>query len=153
MTVEERFMSKVLVDEKTNCWNWNGTLRDGYGRFKANKKIMNASRFSFEYYNEKILDGNVIMHICDNPKCVNPEHLKQGTHKDNAADKVSKNRHVYGEKAWQHKLTEKQVIEIKQKLKNPYIGINNDLANFYSVNHRTISDIKLGKRWSHISTT
>lgn len=153
MTLEDRFMSKILVDEKTNCWNWNASMRDGYGRFKADKKMMNASRFSFEYFNEKILNGNVIMHLCDNPKCVNPKHLKQGSHKENAQDKVLKNRHIFGEKAWQHKLTEKEIIEIKEKLKNPYCGINNDLAHFYKVNHRTISSIRRGITWAHISIT
>jgi hypothetical protein len=150
MTVEERFMSKVIINKITNCWIWNSTLRDGYGRFKVDKKMLTASRFSFEYFKEKILDANVIMHLCDNPSCVNPEHLMQGTHKENSVDKVNKKRHVYGEKAWQHILSDQEVLEIKKAQLNYYYGQNNDLAHFYKVNHRTISNIKNGTTWSHI---
>jgi CMP-N-acetylneuraminic acid synthetase len=150
MTIEERFLSKIIIDEKTKCWNWNSTLRDGYGRFKAEKKVLTASRFSYEFYKEPILEGNVIMHICDNTLCVNPDHLLQGTHKDNAQDKVNKKRHTFGEKAWQHLLSENEVIEIKKALQNYYYGQVNDLAHFYKVNHRTISSIKRGTTWSHI---
>lgn len=150
MNIEERFMSKVEINRSNNCWIWNGTLRDGYGRFKAEKKMMTASRFSFEYFKGEIKEGNVIMHTCDNRSCVNPDHLIQGTHKENANDKVIKKRHIYGEKAWQHKLSEQEVIEIKKALQYPYIGINNDLAKFYQVNHRTISSIKNGITWSHV---
>jgi hypothetical protein len=118
--------------------------------FKVDKKMLTASRFSFEYFKEKILDANVIMHLCDNPSCVNPEHLMQGTHKENSVDKVNKKRHVYGEKAWQHILSDQEVLEIKKAQLNYYYGQNNDLAHFYKVNHRTISNIKNGTTWSHI---
>jgi hypothetical protein len=91
-----------------------------------------------------------VLHKCDTPSCVRPEHLFLGSNQDNVDDKLSKNRHPRGEHTVKAILTDEDVKEIKQKLKFPYIGINNDLAEEYGVNHRTISGIKCGKTWTHI---
>lgn len=75
------------------CWPWLGTVDErGYGRVHYKASKIKAHRVSFEMVNGHIQDGNIICHKCDNPNCVNPNHLFEGTSKDNAQDMVSKGR-------------------------------------------------------------
>ena len=142
----ERFNQKYIVDEETGCWNWIASLNNrGYGNFHINNKTIFAYRFSYEYFVGQIDPKLIICHNCSNRKCVNPNHLRQDTHKSNMIDMVNivNQRH--------QKLSVHEVIEIKKELQNYYIGQVNDLAHFYKVNHRTISGIKTGKSWTHIN--
>jgi hypothetical protein len=148
---EVRFLRKVIKTD--NCWLWVGAKHSykGYGSFSNGKKIVKTHRFAYEHFIGPIPENMCVLHKCDTPSCVRPEHLFLGSNQDNVDDKLSKNRHPKGEHTVLAKLTDKDVKEIKQKLKFPYIGINNDLAQEYGVNHRTISGIKTGKSWAHIS--
>lgn len=97
---EDRFWSKVT---KTNeCWLWDEGSRDkdGYGSFRKSKSpgqrrgpVVRAHRFSWELHNGPIPKGLWILHKCDNPPCVNPEHLYAGTRQDNANDIRDRKRH------------------------------------------------------------
>jgi hypothetical protein len=87
----QRFFDKVDKSEG-GCWVWKGSIRAGYGVFWDGKKNVSAHRWSYEYHKRKISNGKVICHRCDNPLCVNPEHLFQGTHKRNMEDASSKGR-------------------------------------------------------------
>ena len=80
--------------EKTDyCWIWTGSKnKDGYGAFKISNKSAAAHRLSYEMFNGKINESMCIMHVCDNPSCVNPFHLQEGTHMKNMQDMVLKNR-------------------------------------------------------------
>ena len=151
----KRFSSKYIVDEETECWIWIASKNDrGYGKFSITRsKWIFAHRFSYQHYLGPINDDLCVLHKCDTPSCVRPDHLFLGTHKDNSDDKVSKNRQYRpkGILAGTHKLTEQEVYEIKQKLLDPYKGINVVLAKFYKVDPRTISNIKCGINWTHIS--
>lgn len=91
----ERFISKV--DKTDNCWEWKGsTYRFGYGHFRRkinNKWVMyKAHRYSYEFYKGPIPMGAFVCHHCDNPKCVNPDHLFSGTALDNTLDMIKKQR-------------------------------------------------------------
>ena len=81
-----------------DCWEWLGFKnRSGYGQLKINKKVMLAHRFSYAHYknNEQPVPSNLcVCHHCDNPRCVNPNHLFLGTQKDNMRDMVRKKRWV-----------------------------------------------------------
>jgi len=150
--IQERFWSKVLQSEdEGGCWEWTARLnnRGGYGTFKLNGKMILAHRFAYEDINNKKIDeGMCVLHSCDNPKCVNPEHLRQGTYQENINDKVSRNRqaHNQGEKSGTSKLTELQVVEIREKshLKQ------HQLALEYKVTPQTINMIINRKIWKHI---
>lgn len=93
---EERFWSKV---EKTgDCWNWLAHRSgDGYGIFNWDKKTYRAHRVSFFFTNG--FWPSICRHMCDNPSCVRPEHLEDGTYHDNAMDRSKRGRH------WQQKKT------------------------------------------------
>lgn len=92
MSVEERFWAKV---EKTDsCWLWRGTIgRGGYGHFAVGSRPVKAHRFAYELVKGEIPDGLSLLHVCDNPPCVNPDHLTPGTNSDNQRDSVEKRRH------------------------------------------------------------
>src|SRR5437660_9953734 len=76
------------------CWNWKGTTRNGYGQLGFHG-MKAAHRLSYELFVGPIPHGLVIMHLCDNRSCVNPEHLIAATQKENVHDQIKKGRFVY----------------------------------------------------------
>ena len=112
-------MEKVVKDDVTGCWNFMGHLQNGYGTIKVGGKFGSphqVHREMYKIYKSDIPKGLFVCHKCDNPKCCNPEHLFLGTHKDNMKDMVEKGRrnNPYGEKAYYHKLTNKEVEDIRK---------------------------------------
>lgn len=98
----DRFWRKVNKTE--TCWLWTGYIeKRGYGRFGYNYKTIEAHRMSWIIANGEIPEGMIICHECDNPSCVNPDHLFLGTHKDNTWDMVDKGRHGGSMRGKKHK--------------------------------------------------
>ncbi len=94
-SVKDRFWKKVEIKSKDECWEWSGTLTEkGYGRFSFNLRNRCAHRFSWILQNGDIGKDKMILHKCDNPKCVNPHHLFEGTARDNMMDCINKGRHA-----------------------------------------------------------
>lgn len=85
---------KYVIDKETGCWNFKGCkTKTGYGRLRVNGVHWMAHRYSLScHLGRPIADGMVVMHLCDNPSCVNPEHLKEGTQKENIEDCIQKGR-------------------------------------------------------------
>jgi hypothetical protein len=87
-----RFFTKVKI-APTGCWEWQGAMAPhNYGQFGFQGKVVRSSRWSYEYFKGKIPDGMFACHKCDNPPCVNPDHLFIGTMKDNMRDASRKKR-------------------------------------------------------------
>lgn len=86
----QRFLEKVKV-VKNGCHEWQALLhRDGYGKFSLDSKTVSAHRAAYRLLKGAIPTGKMVLHTCDNRKCVNPEHLYIGTAKDNVRDKVER---------------------------------------------------------------
>ena len=145
-TPSDTFMLRVNKIA-SGCWEWSGTRNNyGYGIIlEKGEKPIRAHRFSYELFVGKIPDGMVIMHTCDNPPCVNPEHLKLGTKLDNNRDAHKKGRRPNGEKSHFAKLTESQVISILNDTRKQF-----EIAKDYNVGQDHISRIKSGKQWKHL---
>lgn len=89
--IADRFWSKV--DKSGECWVWTAHRRHhGYGAFFLNGKAQSAHRVAWELTYGPIPSGRSVLHACDNPPCVRPEHLSLGTHTDNMRDASSKGR-------------------------------------------------------------
>ncbi len=150
-TLEERFWKKVVKGcEPSDCWGWSGsTSPAGYGAIwpgPGSNGPTQAHRVSYEIHKGNIPAGLLIMHICDNPPCCNPDHLEIGTDKTNAEDKAKKLRHNFGEQRYNAKLTEKDVIEIRAS-----VGVTqSQLAKNYKVTGSVISNIINRKTWKHV---
>jgi len=149
---EERFWNNV--DKSGDCWLWTATKdKDNYGKFRysSNKKKLDirAHRYSYELHNGPIKDNLFVCHTCDNPTCVNPDHLFLGTVIDNAHDCVNKGRIICGEKSYLSKLTDAQAIEIKEKYANGYTL--NKLSQEYGVRVNAIRELVNEITWKHLN--
>lgn len=152
---EDRFWQKVRVGGPEECWEWlAGCGKFGYGRINVRRKTMQAHRFSWEMaYGVPPPDDLILMHTCDNPKCVNPKHLVPGTRTDNATDRDTKGRskHPAGQDSGSAKLTNAQVLEIRDRLSAGERGAS--LAREFSVDHSQIYRIKSGHIWASVTGT
>jgi len=113
-TFFERWCEKVDMKGPDDCWEWLGYKNErGYGWLKDNKKNIRAHRFSYAQYknNGQPIPNNLcVCHHCDNPGCVNPNHLFLGTQADNMRDRDRKGR---GFKPNNKKHTDDEVIKIR----------------------------------------
>lgn len=146
--IHERLLSKTI---KTGyCWLWTGCVtKFGHGQIQTRKngikKLEATHRVSFELAYGEIPDGLFVLHKCDIPNCINPEHLFLGTKADNSKDMVSKKRQKSGVALPQAKLNDHLVNEIrKSNLNQPA------LSKKYGVSQPCISNIIHGKRWKHL---
>ena len=114
-SLEERFWSRADKKSSDECWEWLGSkLRGGYGNLNQEGHTLQAHRYSYVLHIGDIPKGMLVCHSCDNPGCVNPEHLFLGTHLTNAMDKVSKDRQIKGEGIYNHKIVEADAIRIRE---------------------------------------
>jgi hypothetical protein len=146
-TLRERFEEKFVRSD--GCWYWIASKRSGYGQINVNKRPIKAQRIAWTLYVGPIPPGLHVLHECDNPACVNPNHLFLGTHADNMADKVMKGRHHNGrspgERNGRAKLSEAQVLSIRASSSSTYA-----LGRQYGLNPATIGKIKSKLLWRNV---
>jgi hypothetical protein len=155
-TLAERFWSKVDRRGPDDCWEWLGSRDKGYGKIGSGGRRgrpLQASRVSWEIHFGPIPDGLWVLHRCDNPPCVNPEHLFLGTRTDNIRDMHRKKRWapnpVRGEDNCLAKLSGNQVREIRDSYQGRY-GEKAALARRFGVSKNAIGNIIARKTWAHL---
>ena len=147
-TLLERFEEKDIPEPNTGCWLWMGALRTDCGLIWVDGKIVTASRASWSLFKGPIEDGLFVLHRCDNPPCVNPEHLFLGTKSDNSRDAFDKGRLTQiglGEHSMAAKLNNESVLFVKASQES-----NSNLARRLGVDRGTIRAIRVGKSWKHL---
>lgn len=141
-----------------SCWIYTGKskVRD-YGLVWYYGKVILAHRVSWMVHRGDIPKGLCVCHKCDNPPCVNPEHLFLGTYSDNAKDSYLKGRNGFtthpeglkrGKDNHQSKLTASKVKEIRRLSSDGYPQYL--IGNIFGVSQSNISCIVLRKRWNHV---
>lgn len=146
MSFEQRFWSKV--DKSGDCWLWKGSrFWSGYGAFELNGKVQRAHRVAWELTFGSIPDELQVLHYCDNPPCVNPEHLWLGTKADNSADMAKKDRVAYGEAQGSSKLKATEVVRIR-KLAGSMA--QRPLARLFGVNQSQVCRIIQREQWARL---
>jgi len=152
-------MPEIFVDNNRNrkqlqyevnengCWICTSHCKDkdGYYQLRYNNKNNLAHRFVYEKYKNKIPKDMCVCHKCDNPACVNPEHLFLDTSIGNTRDRNYKKRQARGEKISNSVLTEKEVVEIKKSSSSL-----TELSKRYKIAISAIASIKNGITWKHI---
>jgi hypothetical protein len=148
----ERFMAKVEPEPNTGCHLWTAYLnRGGYGQLKVGKRMVKAHRFAYEAFVGPIPDGLCVLHHCDTPACVNPEHLFLGTQQDNIRDMGAKGRNgaVPGERNGNATLTAEDVRSIRARWaageRQAAIGRE------FGVNRQAIWKIVHRAKWRHVT--
>jgi hypothetical protein len=144
--LELRFLNCVLFGRYPDgCWLWVGSSdRDGYGNFGSGK-TRRAHRIAYELFVGPNPEGLHVCHTCDEPACVNPDHLFLGTNTQNTADKVAKGRQAKGRGAGRpRKLTNAKVAEIRRRFAAGGIT-GRALAQEYGVGVATVCRILLRK--------
>jgi len=154
--VRKTFTAVELLEQTTmtvsGCMEWNlARNSDGYGKKWDGEKVRSVHRIICEIYKgprEKMQ----VMHSCDNPPCINPDHLRWGTQKDNVEDMISKNRQrwvpSHGEKHGRAKLSEDDVRNIRKARREGMLL--REISEKHGTSIRNISRIISGKLWKGI---
>lgn len=162
LSIADRFWSYVQKTE--SCWLWHLAQRHGYGQFAlAPGKPVRAHRYAFEVTYGPIPEGMHVLHRCDTPLCVRPDHLFLGTAQDNMTDKVAKGRQAKGDRhgmrvhpetraRGEHqgnsKLTNEQAREIRRRRLSG--ESRKAIAMEFGVSPKLVYQIALGEIWTHV---
>jgi hypothetical protein len=140
----DKFTESYSVNVISGCWEWTKKLHKyGYGLLAPNgSKWVTAHRVSWILFRGQITLGMFICHKCDNPRCVNPEHLFEGTHQDNMDDAANKGRMSHGVNRWNASFDEIQIQEIK--LLRERGETHQAIADRLGASRRTVSHVLHG---------
>lgn len=150
-----RFFEKINTGE--GCWEWQASLRNGYGAFKLNGRSHGAHRVSWQIHRGAIPEGFFVCHACDNPRCVNPAHLFVGTRSDNMKDAWLKGRLKLptggnpfrrGHRPFNATISNVLALEIKMAISNGETPLA--IATRLNVKSQTVKDIKRGKTFINV---
>lgn len=157
-TLEERFWSKVIISLKDECWNWQAGCRTGkgYGTMNIDGKHIDSHRLSWMMANNNynLTSTDYICHKCDNPSCVNPDHLFLGSAQLNAQDAYDKGRmkpplSKKGHKSSSAVLSNQEVLIIRKGLSNG--GSVGEIAKLFNISRYKVSDIRRGKSYMNVT--
>ncbi len=145
----DRLMVSADVRESGDCWPWTRSTAGGYGKLRIGgpKQIAHRVMFALCFYPPGDLE---VRHICHNPGCINPAHLRAGTHRDNMIDRMLAGRggNLKGEANGRAKLTETDVRFIRRRSSAGASLL--DLSRDFGITKTAVSYVVRGKNWKHI---
>ena len=145
--IKDRFFARVKKGD--SCWEWSGIpRRGGYGQIMVQRQRWFSHRLSWTIANGKIPDEIFVLHKCDNPICVNPDHLFLGTAEDNAQDSVAKGRSSRGERNGMAKIKADDVVEMRRRYFSGETQVA--LAKTYKIDRGHLSKVVNGLSWKHV---
>lgn len=138
------FESCYMPVTESGCWIWLGTIRvdtpaGGYGGMRIDGKSLLAHRYCYELHKGPTPKGMHVLHKCDVPSCINPDHLYLGSHADNMRDRDARGRNGLA------KLNNAQALNIRDSLHE-----QSALCVKYGISPQTILDIRSGRTWRHL---
>jgi hypothetical protein len=142
-----RFWNRVRVTD--GCWLWTGAPNTGgYGQVCINWEVRLVHAVAFEEFYGPIPAGLCVLHHCDNPPCVRPDHLWLGTKAENNADRDAKGRTARGIRSGMHKVTEQDVVAIRQMYA---AGLHQgEIAIRFGMSRTGVGEIIRRQVWKHI---
>lgn len=143
-----RLLARTKLDPHTGCLLWTGCVNTrGYAQVRHNGAVVSAHRVALELSGVPLKANDLVLHQCDVRHCINPQHLRVGTHIENVRDAVARKRYPYGTKVVTAKLDDSKVKTIKEWSKS---RTQKQLAEIFGVAQTTISHILTGKAWKHV---
>ena len=157
--IREAILFYRLADVRLgkDCWEWKGAVNHGgYGHYSGRTlstvgRRVNyvAHRASWEITMGAIPDGLLVCHRCDNPPCVNPDHLFLGTHADNMEDMVRKGRKKRGENHSRARLAESDVLRIRELVAKGGLS-QAAIGELFGISGTHVGNIALRNKWKHV---
>ncbi len=150
-SIRDRFEAKTCPEPNTGCLLWTGATGSAfsggaYGSMKITTRMnRGAHRVAWELERGPIPDGLSVLHRCDQPLCVNVDHLFLGSHAANMADMATKGRSMRGTGHFRSKLTPATVLAIRASSEP-----SRTLAKAFGVAYATIEKVRYGKTWTHV---
>jgi hypothetical protein len=143
-----KLFAKSIPEPNTGCWLWDGALSaNRYGSVSFRGCVCRAHRLSYEAFVGPIPDGMHVLHKCDVPSCVNPDHLFVGTHQDNMDDRGAKGRgnNCKGREHGKAKLTDDAVRDIRSRRMSV-----REYMVLYGVSEPTVRQVLRREVWKHV---
>lgn len=150
-SLADRFEAKVEYEPNTGCWLWSGAVNNrGYGQIGRDGKIVLAHRVSLEIHSGSVAANDHVLHRCDTPPCVNPDHLFRGDHRANMDDMIAKGRKVQlrGDETPAAKLSTQTVLGILAAFKRGESV--RAVARRLGIAQGTVANISAGRTWAHL---
>ena len=148
--METRFAN--YIEKTETCWLWTGasikSSKWAYGQFRIGNKVHRSHRVSYQLYKGEIPQGRVVRHTCNNPCCVNPDHLELGTQQDNMDDMVNANRQAVGTRNGRSKLKAEDIPDIRRRLAGGETTYS--IGKSYGVSHTPIKQVRDGKSFKYV---
>jgi len=146
-TIRRRLLSNMSIDAYTGCWNWVKAHRlFGHPTMTVNKKTKSAHRVSYEAWIGPIPDGDMILHQCDNAKCINPLHLETGDQRKNMADCALRGRSASGPRNGMSKITEEIAKMIRYQRSVNKLSYK-EISTVFGLSQSQIGRICRGESW------